>query len=115
MGIPFASAQTIRTYTVGYDAQGRASETGPTTTTVQGIVTPLGERELERLPEGMRVGARFRLRTETDLGDMGDAGATTSRRLVVDGREYQLDAWGRWDQSTFGALRHHKYLAREVA
>ena len=115
MSLPFSSAQTIRTYTVGYDAAGRGTESGPVTTTIQGVVTPLSDRDLARMPEGMRAGARFRLRTETDLGDLGDAGETTSRRIVIEGREYQIDAWGRWDQTSFGALKHNKYLAREVA
>lgn len=115
MSLPFASSYTIRTYVVGYDSNGRGTETGPTTSTVQGVVTPLTDRELARLPEGMRAGARFRLRTLTDLGDLGDEGETTSRRIVIEGREYQIDAWGRWDPATFGSLAHNKYLAREVA
>ena len=114
MSIPFSSDYTVRTYTVGYDSDGRVTETGPTTQTIQSIVTPLDERALERLPEGMRVGARYRVRTETDLGDLGDRAETSSLRILVDGREYQLDQWGRWDQASFGNLNHHKYLAREI-
>jgi len=95
VSIPFVSPYVVRTYTVGYDSDGRATETGPTTQTIQATVTPLDERSLQRLPEGMRVGARYRIRTQTDLDDLGDDGETTSRRIVVDGREYQLDQWGR--------------------
>lgn len=114
MSLPFASAQTIRVYTVGIDGDGRPSETGPTTTTPMGVVTPIDERALRALPEGLRSGARYRLRTEASLGDLGDEGGTTSTRLVVDGREYLLMTWGRWNQTTFGSLKHNKYLAREI-
>lgn len=114
MSIPFSSAYTVRTYTVGYGSDGRPTETGPTAQTVQAVVTPLDERALERLPEGMRAGARYRVRTETDLGDLGDRAETSSRRILVDDREYQLEQWGRWDQVSFGALKHHKYVAREI-
>ena len=114
MSIPFSSAYTVRTYTVGYGSDGRVTETGPTTQTIQAVVTPLDERTLERLPEGMRVGAKYRIRTQTDLGDLGDRSETGSKRIVVDSREYQLDVWGRWDQTSFGGLNHHKYLAREI-
>ena len=114
MSLPFTSAYVVRTYTVGYDSDGRPTETGPTEQSVQATVTPLDERTLDRLPEGTRVGARYRVRTQTDLGDLGDRASTISGRIVVDSREYQLDQWGRWDQSSFGGLNHHKYLAREV-
>lgn len=114
MSLPFSSAYTVRTYTVGYGSDGRPTETGPTTQTIQAMVTPLDERALQRLPEGMRVGARYKVRTETDLGDLGGAGETTSKRILVDSREYQLEQWGRWDQTSFGSLNHHKYIAREL-
>lgn len=113
MGLPFASDYVIRTYTVGY-AGGRATESGPTSQTIKAVVTPLTDRELQRLAEGGRIGGRFKVRTQTDLGDLGDRAEAASRRIVVDGREYQLDAWGRWDQGIFGSLNHQKYLAMEI-
>lgn len=114
MALPFASSYTVRIYTVGYDADGRVTESGPTTATISALVTPLDERDLQRLPEGTRARARYRVRTDTELGDLGDDGGTTSRRIVIDGREHQLDHWGRWNQATFGNLRHRKYYASEL-
>lgn len=114
MSIPFSSSYTVRTYTVGYGSDGRVTETGPTTQTVQATVTPLDERALQSLPEGLRVDARYKVRTQTDLGDLGDAGSTVSSRILVDDREYRLEQWGRWDQTSFGSLNHQKYLAREL-
>lgn len=114
MILPFASTYTVRSYTVGYDSEGRPTESGPTTQTISAVITPITERGLQRLPEGMRANARFRVRTQTNLGDLGNSGETDSKRIVVDGREYQLDQWGRWDQVSFGNLNHQKYLASEI-
>ena len=114
MSIPLSSSYTVRTYTVGYGSDGRATETGPTTQTIQASVTPLDERALQVLSEGLRVGARYKVRTQTDLGDLGGDGETTSKRVMVDSREYRLEQWGRWDQTSFGSLNHQKYLAREL-
>lgn len=67
------------------------------------------------MPEHMKVNARYKVRTQADLGDLGDRGETSSKRIVKGGREYQLDSWGDWDEFNFGGLKHNKYLASEIS
>ena len=112
MYLPFATSYTVRTYTVGYDANGRATESGPTEESILAMVTPNADRTLSRMPEGLREKARFRVRTKANLGDLGST--ATNKHIVVDGREYQLDQWGRWNVPDFGNLNHNRYLASEV-
>lgn len=113
MSIPFASTYTVRTYTQS-TALGKVSQSLTASTTVQATVTPADDRTLKALPEGLRASAMFRVRTQTDLGDLGDRGDTTDRRIVVGGREYQLRNFGNWTPVNFGSLAHRKYVALEV-
>lgn len=108
MSIPFSSEYTVKRYTSAI-SDGVVSQTLAETFTIQGTLTPLQEKELQVLPEGLRSGARFKLRTETEILS-GLQGTTSTHRLVVDSEEYTITVFGRWNQSAFGRLKHHKYL-----
>ena len=108
MSLPFTSAYTVTTRAAGYGVDGLPSEGGATSQTVQAIVTPISDREAQQLPEGVRIRARFKLRTKSDLGDVGEG---ASVRVVVDGEEHELVSFGRWTPPPFGSLAHRKYAA----
>jgi len=109
MSIPFSQAHTVRRYNATI-TDGVVSHTLAAETEIQGTVTPISERELEVMPEGLRSKAKFTLRSETRL-DPGAQEDSTTWRLLVDDEEYLITLFGRWAGSTFGSLRHWKYAA----
>jgi hypothetical protein len=76
--------------TVGAD--GRADAAMPTTLTVIASVQPMGGRELQRLPEGLRVAERRAFYTPTALKVIGAPDVVS-----IDGEDWEVEsveAWG---------------------
>lgn len=107
MAIPFAGTYQVKRYESTI-TDGVVSHTLAETISTVGIVTPLSDRELQVLPEGLRSGARFKFRTETEF-DPGLQGTENTFRIVIDSEEYLLNLFGRWNQTVFGQLKHWKY------
>jgi hypothetical protein len=84
--------------------------------TIQGIIQPLGPRDVERLPEAARTVARFSLYADTDqevleLTDLDKPAAAD--RVTWHGRSYGLVALGEWAHFG-GTASHREYALVEV-
>ena len=113
MVIPFSRGYTITERSADWSS-GRPSVGTGTSRTIQATVTPVDPRQADLLARGGVVGARFRVRTTEDLGDLGDSSPETVTTITVDGREYRLVSFGRWTPVEFGSLAHRSYVAVEV-
>lgn len=89
--------------TVGAD--GRVDLASSSTLSILASVQPLGGRDLERLPEGLRVGERRKMYTGTVLkvSDTPDV-------VAIDGADWEVETC--LDYQVLGA--YSKYLIRKV-
>ena len=76
------------------------------TGTVRGSLQPLTPREIDRLPEGARVRARWKLYTAVGaLKPASVSGQTEPDRVTVDGVDHVVLSVESWPSAT-GGLRH---------
>lgn len=79
-----------------------------TSTTISGTLVPASAREIDRLPEGVRQRARWRLFTDPDTLLTGSvAGSTEPDRVVVEGIECVVVSVERYP---FGAKPHESAI-----
>lgn len=84
----------------------------PYNLTIQGIVQPIGPRDVERLPEAARTKAMFSLHADTQqpvlqLTDLDKPAAAD--RITWHGQSYGLIALGDW--AHFGGTASHRAYA----
>ena len=76
---------------VSWGSDGRPSAS-TADTTIQASVQPLGERELQRLPEGFRQRDPRRIYTESELRTADQHGDTVADLVVIDSVVYQVQS-----------------------
>jgi hypothetical protein len=105
-----ARTLTVRRTTSGEFVDG-TYETTTTTLTVRGTLHPLGDRDRQLLPEGLRSSARAKLYTTTELTVM-----TTDQpadRIVLGGRDLVVTADSDWFDAHIGGVPHYRYILTE--
>ena len=61
-------------------------------TTISASVQPLGEQEMQRLPEGFRKRQPRRIYTTSELRTVDQHGSTVADQVVIDGVVYQVQS-----------------------
>jgi hypothetical protein len=80
-----------RRASTGVGTDGRAAPASSSTFTIEASVVPLSGRELQRLPEGMRVRDAQKLYTATPLKTIGAPDVIT-----VGGEDYEVSSVTSW-------------------
>lgn len=89
-------------------SRGEFIEGAESTIAIVASVQPLGGRELEVMPEGLRRRARFKAYTEAELQTAEQDGATQADRVTWRGVQYEVTAEVPYPDAH--ALRHRKYI-----
>jgi hypothetical protein len=89
-----------------YDAEGRWEEaTDPKPFWIEASVQPLTPRDMEKLPEGRRTRAAYRLYTDFKLRALDDSGAKNPDRVWIDKQIFEVISNEAWEN---GIVPHNK-------
>lgn len=83
-----------------YDGNGRHVIGAPTPMNVKGLIQPLSDRDLQRLPEGERSIDRVVFMTQTQL-QTAATGAAKSDVLTYNGKSYEVEEIEPWDAGVY--------------
>lgn len=78
-------------------SNGRSTAAAATDTAIAGVFHPLTGRDLERLPEGIRSRARYRLITTADVRTVDRSGGLPPDQIVHAGHTYEANSDAEWN------------------
>jgi hypothetical protein len=79
-------------------------------TTVRGSLQPLNRADLQRLPEGLRVRARFKFYTTSDLRTSGSGDTYEPDVVTVNSLSYEVHGIDDYTELGGHGLQHNMYV-----
>jgi hypothetical protein len=83
--------------------------------TIQGVIQPLTNKDLELLPEGERVPNQRKLYTTSTLLSADPDTAQEPDQVLYNGQRWQVQGDQYYDPITGGDLWHHRYRLVAIA
>jgi len=113
MGLLGARRVTVTRVTSGAYVSGVYTVLASTTLQVWASVQPIGDRDRQNLPEGIRTSAKHKLYTTATLTEAGDNQLADTVDVGDGGVELVVVGGSDWDSAHRGGVRHHRYILAE--